>query len=109
MPKFQERLKKGEARFLLPDSLLAMKWLDKREVYMTTSMHTAAFAAVLRYRGSQNVAKPVCVIDYNKSMSIVDKVDTVTSTVNTTLKSMKWYRIFFSYDRYLCVEFILPL
>lgn len=104
MPKFEKHLKKGEACFRSSNSLLAMKWLDKKEVYMITTMHTADFAAVSRYKGLQSVAKPVCVIDYNKSMGIIDKVDMVISTVNTTRKSLKWYRKFFFHMLDICVR-----
>lgn len=89
MPKFEEHLKKGEACFRTSNTLLAMKWIDKKEVYMITSMHTAHFAAVSRYGEQQSVQKPVCVISYNKSMGIIDKVDMVLSTVNSTHKLLK--------------------
>ncbi|XP_035734902.1 piggyBac transposable element-derived protein 4-like [Vespa mandarinia] len=103
MPKFEKHLKKGEAYFRSSNSLLAIKWLDKKEVYMITTMHTAGFAAVSRCGGLQSVAKPECAIDYNKSMGIIDKVDMVISTLKTTRKSLKWYRKFFFHILDICV------
>ncbi|KAL2731758.1 piggyBac transposable element-derived protein 4-like [Vespula squamosa] len=91
MSKFEKHLKKGEACFRSSNSLLAIKWLDEKEVYMITTVHTADFAAVPRCGGLQSVATLVCVIDYNKSMGTIDKVDMVISTVNTTRKLLKWY------------------
>lgn len=73
LDKFEERLKKGEAYFCTSNNSLVMKRIDKKEVY----------------GGQQSVQKPVYVIDYNKSMSIIDKVDMVLSTVNSTRKSLK--------------------
>lgn len=102
MPKFEERLKKGAACFRTSNTLLAMKWIDKKEVCMITSMYTADFAAVSRY-GEQSVQKPVYVISYNKSMGIIDKVDMVLSTVNSTRKSLKWYCKFFFHLIDICV------
>lgn len=88
MPKIEEKLKKGEACCQSSKSLLAMKWIDRREVYMM-SMHSTDFATASKYEGKHSMQKPVCVMDYNKSMSIVDKVDMVISTVNSTQKSLK--------------------
>lgn len=70
---------------------------------MISSMHTTDFAIASKYEGQCSVQKPVCVIDYNKSMGIVDKVDMVISTVNTTRKSLKWYRKFFFHLIDICV------
>lgn len=103
VPKFEERLKKGEACFRTSNTLLAMKWINKKEVCMITSMHTGDFTAVSRYIKQQSVQKPVCVISYNKSMGIIDKVDMVLSTVNSTPKSLKWYRKFFFHLIDICV------
>ncbi|KAL2712817.1 piggyBac transposable element-derived protein 4-like [Vespula squamosa] len=38
MPEIEEQLKKGEASFRSSKSLLMMKWMDKREVYMISNM-----------------------------------------------------------------------
>jgi len=53
MPKIEEQLKKGEACFRTSKNLLAMKWMNKKEVYMISNMHTADFATVSRYEGKQ--------------------------------------------------------
>lgn len=66
-----------------------MKWIDRKEVYMISSMHSTDFATASKYEGKHSMQKPVCVMDYNKSMGIVDKVDMVISTANSTRKSLK--------------------
>ena len=62
----EERLKTGETCFRAAKNLLAIKWMDKKEVHMISTMHTTNFEAVSKYGGKQSVQKPLCVIDYNK-------------------------------------------
>lgn len=91
MPKIDERLERGEATFRSSNNLLVLKWMDKKEVYMLSTMHTAEFKTVIRHGGKKVIHKPVCVLDYNNSIGAVDKVDMVISTVNSTRKSLKYY------------------
>lgn len=81
--KFEERLEKGEACFRTSNSSLVMKWIDKKEVY----------------GGQQSVQQPAYVIDYNKSIGIIDKIDIVEMVL----------QIFLPPHRHLCVECILCL
>ncbi|KAL2731772.1 piggyBac transposable element-derived protein 4-like [Vespula squamosa] len=81
MPKMEEELEKRKACFRAAKNLLAIKWMDKKEVYMISTIHTVNFEAVSRYGGEQSVQKPICIIDYNKSMGIVNKADMVLSTM----------------------------
>ncbi|KAG8232531.1 hypothetical protein J437_LFUL012162 [Ladona fulva] len=41
MPKVEEKLKKGEIKFKSSEKLLALKWCNKREVWMLSTCHTA--------------------------------------------------------------------
>lgn len=102
MPKITDILRKGEASSRSTKNLLAIKWMDKKEVYMLSTMHTSEFATVVR-RGGKKIQKPVCVLDYNNCMGSVDKVDMVISTINSTRKSMKWYRKYFFHLLDICV------
>lgn len=102
MPKITDILRKGEASSRSTKNLLAVKWMDKKEVYMLSTMHTSEFATVVR-RGGKKIQKPVCVLDYNNCMGSVDKVDMVISTINSTRKSMKWYRKYFFHLLDICV------
>jgi len=78
--------------------------MDKKEVYMLSTMYTAEFKTVIRHGGERVIQKPVCVLDYNNSMGAVDKADMgavdkadmgavdkadIISTVNSTRKSLK--------------------
>ena len=103
MPMIDDKLKKGEAYFRSSTNLLVLKWMDKKEVCIISTMHTADFTTISRYGGKQILQNPVCVVDYNNSMGIVDKVDMVISTVDSTRKSLKWYRKFFFHLIDICV------
>ncbi|KAL6417911.1 hypothetical protein ACFW04_014253 [Cataglyphis niger] len=103
MPKIENKLERGELSFRSSENLLVLKWMDKREVYMISTMHTADVMTVSRHRGRQSVQKPVCIVDYNNSMGIVDKVDMVISSVDSTRKTLKWYRKFFFHLIDICV------
>jgi len=70
MPKIEDRLKRGKS--FRSNNLLTMKWSDKKEVYIFSTMHTAEFAEVFKHRRKKVVQKSVCVINYNSSMDIVD-------------------------------------
>ncbi|XP_035731247.1 uncharacterized protein LOC118445666 [Vespa mandarinia] len=93
IPKTNERLKKGEATFRSSNNLLFIKSVDKREVYMLSTMHTVDFVTVSRRGGNQVVQKPVCVIDYNNSMGTVDRADMVArhNLVKVKKRSKRYY------------------
>ncbi|KAK2578996.1 hypothetical protein KPH14_012658 [Odynerus spinipes] len=103
MPKIHDRLRKGEASFRSSKNLLVIKWADKKDVYMLSTMHTSEFTTVSRHGGEKITQKPLCVSDYNDSMGVVDKADMVISTVSSTRKSLKWYRKFCFHLLDICV------
>ncbi|KAK2578713.1 hypothetical protein KPH14_000840 [Odynerus spinipes] len=90
MPKMDEKLKKGEACFRSAGNMLAIKWQDKKEVWMISTVHKAEFADVKKRYSTQNIVqKPSCVLEYNKLMDAVDKTDMVISTIHSTRKTIK--------------------
>lgn len=103
MPKITDTLRKGEVSSRSTKSLLVVKRLDKIEVYMLSTMHTSEFVTVIRHGGKKVIQKPLCVIDYNNCMGPVDKADMVISTINSTRKSLKWYRKYFFHLLDICV------
>lgn len=54
MPKIDERLKRGEATFRSSNNLLVLKWMDKKGVYMLSTMHIAEFKTVIRHGGRKS-------------------------------------------------------
>lgn len=54
MPKFGKKIEKGEADFFSTNRLLALRWKDKREVNMLTSIHNKAMETKKKgYRDSE--------------------------------------------------------
>jgi len=91
MPRMNEKLQKEEACFRSSVNMLAIKWHDKKDVFMISTMYTEEFVDVRRhYRKQEIVQKPACVHDYNKLMGAVDKTDMVISTIQSTSKTIKW-------------------
>ena len=95
------KLKRGEACFRRskdmngdPGSLLALKWCDKREVYMISSCH----AATEEWTGKMNrndgtpIYKPSCIVDYIQKMGGVDLSDQLLTYYSFLRKTGKWWR-----------------
>ena len=72
----QAKLKQGETVFCCKDNLLALKWMDKREVYILSGLHKATnvISKETNYKG-QKVMKPQPGFLYNRYMSGVDLSD----------------------------------
>lgn len=94
MPRMEENLKKGEICYRSTSNLLTMKWCDKKNVWMLSSVHTAMFVESDKreYRTGLFKRKPSCVQDYNCNMGAVDRVDMILSTINSVRKTVKWYK-----------------
>ena len=72
----QAKLKQGETVFCHKNNLLALKWMDKREVYILSGLHKATnvISKKTNYKG-QKVTKPQPVLLYNRYMPGVDLTD----------------------------------
>ena len=90
---------------LLEKMLLAMKWHDKQDVGMLTTVYTAAIVDTSRknHATGQPIWKPECVDSYNKNMGAVDKSDMQLSLTECTHKTHKWYRKLFFHLLDLCL------
>ena len=90
------KLKQGETVFHCKNNLLALKWMDKREVYILRSLHkvTNVISKKTNYKG-QNVTKPQPVFLYNRYMSGVDLTDQFLQYYSFLHKSVKWSKKFF--------------
>ena len=84
--KVKHRMKQGDTIFRRRDDLLAIKFYDKREVTMLSTIHEAQ-NGVLDKRDPQGRPaykfKPMCIIDYCKYMGGVDLSD----------QNMKYYSV----------------
>ncbi|KAM9316151.1 piggyBac transposable element-derived protein 4-like [Gastrophryne carolinensis] len=88
----QKKLNRGESYALRSGELLAVKYMDKKNVIMLTSIHDESVMNV-RQRGPRAPSqKPRCIKDYNKFMGGVDKTDQILTYYNATRKSRAWYK-----------------
>jgi len=92
-----KKLKKSEIDFRTTSNLLALKWRDKRDVFMLSIFHNSEFICTGKknYNTQEFIRKPKCTVDYNLSMGAVDKCDMVVSSIKSIRKSIKWYKKYF--------------
>ncbi|XP_021462473.1 piggyBac transposable element-derived protein 4 [Oncorhynchus mykiss] len=99
MPAFGcRKMQGGEVEFQENGQQLAVKWHDKRDVHVFSTVHTATMSATgkVDHLTGERLIKPDCVLDYNLKMGAVDKADMINSFVECTRKTTKWYKkIFF--------------
>jgi hypothetical protein len=67
MPDLKQKIKKGEILYNSTKNLLALKWMDKREVRMLSTCHSPQMLPTGKTKRDTNeeILKPECVIDYN--------------------------------------------
>ena len=92
----EAKLKQGETVFCHKSNLLALKWMDKREVYILSGLHKATnvISKKTNYKG-QKVTQPQPVFLYNRYMSGVDLTDQFLQYYSFLHKSVKWSKKFF--------------
>ena len=94
MPNFTDELGKGESDYRHTDVLLAVKWFDKRDVTILSTIHEARTISTgkIHWKTNEQIQKSVSVIDYNKNMGSVDRSDMQISYVECVRKAVKWYK-----------------
>jgi len=98
MPVMNKKLKAGEIESKASKNLLAIKWHDKRDVMLLSTMHTNEFAPSdkVNHNTGKNVFKPITILDYKENMGSIDWTDMMLSSTETVIKSIKWYKKTFS-------------
>ena len=96
MPSF-ETLAKGQQAFQITGELLVLKWMDKREVYMLTTLHKPVMVETEKYDRDtgRRIKKHLCIVQHNKNMCAVDQVDMQISFSEYLRKTIKWYKKLF--------------
>ncbi|KAJ1092961.1 hypothetical protein NDU88_006071 [Pleurodeles waltl] len=87
-----KKREKGQCSALRNDELLALKFVDKRDVYMLSTIHDESTSPVAVWGQVAEVRKPVCILDYNKHMGGVDRVDQRLEPYTAARKSYVWYK-----------------
>ena len=85
-----QKLRRGETTSLRNQELLAVKWRDRRDVHMLTTIHNDTYVEVPKRSGP--VQKPSCVYDYNLFMGGVDFNDQMIEPYLPSRKSRHWYK-----------------
>ena len=91
-----EKLKKGESEFQENQhGILAVRWVDSKEVVMLTNCHDATVNQVQRKKkdGSrESIPCPVAILFYRKVMGGVDLADQMAGLYDLDRKSLKWWK-----------------
>lgn len=119
MPKdlTELKLKKGERGARSSRGILALKWSDRKDVYLLSTKHaneqmTDTGKKTIRRGGKiepNNAMKPKCVIEYNHGMGGVDRQDQVLACFPVMRKFLKGYRkiFFYMFDMALFNSYVL--
>ncbi|CAK9810908.1 PiggyBac transposable element-derived protein 4 [Anthophora plagiata] len=90
-----KKLKIGETIAFPRGKVCVMKWKDKKNIYLISTIHSSPMVDVETRKGT--IKKPQLVLDYNHTMGGVDRVDQHLSTYLVPRKRGKKYykKIFF--------------
>lgn len=111
------KLKKGETATRSSRGILALKWSDRKDVYLLSTKH---MNAQMTDTGKKKVhkggrsernkeMKPKCVMEYNHGMGGVDRQDQVLACFPVMRKFLKGYRkiFFYMFDMALFNSYVL--
>ena len=85
-------LKRGESTFLRHNDITALRFFEKRNVYMLSTRHGKDLVRVRCKGATEDLNVPLVVHHYNCLMGGVDLVDQYLVYYALGRKSMKWYR-----------------
>ncbi|XP_056392685.1 piggyBac transposable element-derived protein 4-like [Hyla sarda] len=83
---------RGQSRAVCTDTLMLLKYKDKRDVLVLTTLHGDQSTPVPIRGATEQTIKPVCIQDYNKYMGGVDLSDQVLQPYSALRKSKAWYK-----------------
>ncbi|CAF1349211.1 unnamed protein product [Didymodactylos carnosus] len=95
--KILKKLKAGEKVSQFTDNLLYLRWYDKREINMLTTIHNDDMIRTekINHITNEPVVKPRCIVDYNSNMGAVDNTDMQVSFSECVRKTIKWNKKLF--------------
>ncbi|XP_051505848.1 piggyBac transposable element-derived protein 4-like [Myxocyprinus asiaticus] len=100
MPAFtNNNMTKGQVEYQENGTQLAVKWCDKRDVHVLTTVHASVMAVSQKvdYTTGQKKKKPLCILEYDKKMGAMDKADMMKCFIKCARKTTKWYKKIFFY------------
>ena len=93
-----KKLKKGESIAMTNGTLQVMKWADRKDVLLASTLHTGGFGLSTKRDPATGefVRRPLCVLDYDKYMGAVDRSDQMLTYQAFLRRSVKWWKkVFF--------------
>ncbi len=99
MPVFTGQMVNGQVECRQNGTQLVVKWHDKRDVLMLTTVHSSMMSATgkVNHVTNERKVKPHCVLEYNKKMGAVDRADMVKGFLESARKTRKWCKKIFFY------------
>ncbi|XP_035713791.1 piggyBac transposable element-derived protein 4-like [Folsomia candida] len=97
MPKWTDKLAKGQVATYSSSDILVERWSDRREVLMLNTFMGHQMEEITTTNPNNNREKPSTVLVYNATMGAVDNVDRMTKPFTSVRKSFKWYKKVFFY------------
>ena len=99
------KLKTGEMCFRRSDTMLALKWFDKRAVLMLSTIHDAVeITTGKKDRHGNPITKPECIHQYTINMRGCDLSDQLMTSYSLLRRSLKWWRKLFFHLFSLCIN-----
>ena len=90
-PTLKAKIARGQTTAAFTNDMMALKWMDKKEVTMLSTFHGAQMQTVTVHRGEKE--KPEAVILYNQNMGAVDVGDQMLVAYPSERKRHKiWYK-----------------
>lgn len=106
-----KKLKKGEATSFRKGKIMVLKWKDKKDVALLSTIHNNEFKTTDKLDKDGNIIKkPIVVIDYNDTMGGVDRMDQrIHDYAITRKRGKKYYKKIFFHLLDVCIfnSFIL--
>jgi hypothetical protein len=98
-PKFQGTLQRGEQSVQHNANMVAIKWHDKRDVYVLSTVHDSSLIAVEKRKSnsSKEILIPLCIKEYNENRGIINKTAINMKFSESIRKTRKWYKELFSH------------
>ncbi|XP_044133452.1 piggyBac transposable element-derived protein 4-like [Bufo gargarizans] len=87
-----KKLQRGQSDALRSGNLLALRYKDRKDVLMLSTIHTEATVPVRERGSTTDKQKPTCILEYNKYMGGTDLSDQVLKPYEVMRKSYVWYK-----------------
>ncbi|XP_052771220.1 piggyBac transposable element-derived protein 4-like [Mya arenaria] len=103
--QLKRKLNEGECIYRTGNNMLAMKFKDKRDVHMLSTIHNPMMSVLWKKKHGTdiNVRKPSAIVDYCKHMGGVDLLDQFGQYNTVARKTKKWWRKLFFHIMNICI------